>query len=48
MFRDIFFILVVFSITISAHSNKNEIMHFMEVAEEEEESFLEDEVKFAK
>ena len=45
MIRDILFVLMVFSITVYAHSNKNEIINFMEVYEEEEEVLFEDEVR---
>lgn len=37
MIRDILFVLMVFSITVYAHTNKNEIISFIEVQEEEEE-----------
>ena len=45
MIKDIVFVLMVLSITVYAHSNKNEIMTFMEIHEEEEEVFLEDEIR---
>lgn len=41
MFRDIFFVLVVLSITMYAHNNKNDIVSFIEVSEEEEEDLSE-------
>jgi len=41
MIKDIVFVLMVFSITIYAHSNKSEIINFMEVCEEEEEVLIE-------
>lgn len=37
MLRDIFFVVMVLSISIYVHSNKNEIINFIEVYEEEEE-----------
>jgi len=43
MIRDILFVLMVFSITVYAHTNKNEIINFMEIHEEEEEVLIEDE-----
>ena len=45
MLRDILFVLMVFSITVYAHSNKSEIINFMEVYEEEEEVLFEDEIR---
>lgn len=38
MLRDIFFVVMVLSISIYVHSNKNEIINFIEVYEEEEYS----------
>jgi len=49
MIRDILFVLMVLSITAYAHSNKHEIINFMEVYEEEEEDiFLGDELSLVK
>lgn len=42
MIKDILFVLMVFSITVYAHSNKSEIIHFMEVLEEEEEILIDE------
>jgi len=43
MIRDLLFVLMVLSISAYAHSNKNEIINFMELQEEEEEVLFEDE-----
>jgi len=44
MFRDIFFVLMVLSVSVYAHANKNKIINFIEVSNEEKEdiSILED------
>jgi len=34
MIKDILFVLMVFSITVYAHSNKTEIINFMEIQDE--------------
>ena len=41
MIKDMFFILVVLSVSIYAHSNRDEIISFIEVCKEEDSSILE-------
>ena len=38
MIKDMFFIFIVLSVTIYAHSNRDEIISFIEVYEEESSS----------
>ena len=37
MFRDIFFVLMVLSVSVYAHANKNKIINFIEVSDEKKE-----------